>query len=80
MSCSLLLSCKIYGGTIFSIHETNQEICKSSKNIKIDVLTTTANGRVRLKNKKNKLIRYLKNYSVFYCHDKIINELSLSLF
>ena len=69
---------KIYGGTIFSIHETNQEICKSNKNIKIDVLTTTANGRVRLKNKKNKLIRYLKNYSVFYCHDEIINRFSLS--
>lgn len=68
---------KIYGGTIFSIHETNYQICKNNKNISIEVLTTTANGTKRLENKKNKLIRILDNYKVFYCYDEIINRFSI---
>ena len=43
---------KIYGGTIFSIHESNYEICKKNSKIQINVLTTTANGKKRLENKK----------------------------
>lgn len=69
---------KIYGGTIFSIHETNNQICKTNSKIKINVLTTTANGDKRLNNRKNKLINYLSNYSVFYCFDEIINRFSFS--
>ena len=71
---------KIYGGTIFSIHETNYQICKKKSKITIDVLTTTANGNSRLKNKKNRLISYLKNYKVFYCFDEVINRFSFSFF
>ena len=71
---------KIYGGTIFSIHETNTQICKTNSKIKINVITTTANGNKRLKNKKNKLINYLSNYNVFYCFDEIINRFSFSFF
>lgn len=71
---------KIYGGTIFSIHETNYQICKNNKNISIEVLTTTANGTKRLENKKNKLIRILDNYKVFYCYDEIINRFSMIFF
>lgn len=71
---------KIYGGTIFSIHETNSQICKTNSKIKINVITTTANGNKRLKNKKNKLINYLSNYNVFYCFDEIINRFSFSFF
>lgn len=71
---------KIYGGTIFSIHESNYEICKKNSKIQINVLTTTANGKKRLENKKNKLINYLKNYKVFYCFDEIINRFSISFF
>lgn len=71
---------KIYGGTIFSIHETNTQICKTNSKVEINVLTTTANGSKRLKNKKNKLINYLPNYNVFYCFDEIINRFSFSFF
>ena len=69
---------KIYGGVIFSSHNANLEFSKKYKNIKIRVLTTTANGTNRLAQKsfsKN----FHKNYNVDYYFDEIINRFSLRL-
>jgi len=65
-----------YGGTIFSIHESLKLL--SSRNIKIYVSTTSANGDKRLNVKKNKFIKFKKNYYVKYYFDEIINRFSFS--
>ncbi len=65
-----------YGGTIFSIHESLKLF--SNKKFQIFVSTTSANGKKRLKVKKNDFLKFNKNYFVKYYFDEIINRFSLS--
>jgi glycosyltransferase involved in cell wall biosynthesis len=65
-----------YGGTIFSIHESLKLF--SNKKLEIFVSTTSANGRTRLKVKKNIFLKLKQNYFVKYYFDEIINRFSLS--
>tara|TARA_B100000989_G_scaffold298918_1_gene291054 strand:+ start:30416 stop:31564 length:1149 start_codon:yes stop_codon:yes gene_type:complete len=65
-----------YGGTIFSIHESLELF--SNKKLKIFVSTTSANGKKRLKVKKNIFLKLKNNYFVKYYFDEIINRFSLS--
>lgn len=64
-----------YGGTIFSIHESLKLF--SNKKLEIFVSTTSANGRTRLKVKKNIFLKLKQNYFVKYYFDEIINRFSL---
>lgn len=65
-----------YGGTIFSIHESLKLF--SNKKLEIFVSTTSANGRTRLKVRKNIFLKLKQNYFVKYYFDEIINRFSLS--
>ena len=65
-----------YGGTVFSIHESLKLF--SNKKFEIFVSTTSANGKTRLKVKKNIFLKLKKNYFVKYYFDEIINRFSFS--
>ena len=64
----------VYGGPIYSIHYLVQSISKLGHSV--NVLTTNANGEVRLDVPTKKDVYLEDNYHVRYCHDDILEKIS----